>query len=192
VSIVDFSDMTENKELEMKRTITPLIAAAALAGAVFAAAALGDVSSASPQQASKGALVALRKTPIGSVLVDARGRTLYLFEKDRHGRSACYGACAAYWPPLYSAATPRAGRGVRAGLLALTRRTDGRRQVTYAGHPLYTFAGDKKAGQTTGEGLNDFGAAWDAVAANGRAVEPAASDSGGSAGDDGGYGGYGG
>ena len=174
----------------MKRKITPFIAAAALAGAVFVAAALGDPSSAS-QRASTGTLVALGKTPLGNVLVDARGRTLYLFEKDSHGRSACYGVCAIYWPPLYSAATPRAARGVHARLLGLTKRADGKRQVTYAGHPLYTFVGDKKAGQTTGEGLKDFGAAWDAVAESGRAVEPTAADSGGSGGAEGGYGGYG-
>ena len=75
---------------------------------------------------------------------------------------------------------------MRASLLGVTKRTDGKRQVTYAGHPLYTFIGDKRAGQTTGEGLTDFGAAWYVVAASGRAVVAAASDSGG------GYGGYGG
>jgi predicted lipoprotein with Yx(FWY)xxD motif len=125
---------------------------------------------------------------IGSVLVDARGRTLYLFDKDKHGKSTCYGACAAYWPPLLSSAKPQPGRGVHASLLGVTKRTDGKRQVTYAGHPLCTFIGDKKAGQTSGEGLTDLGAAWDAVAASGRAVEPAGSDSGGSTQTDGGYG----
>jgi predicted lipoprotein with Yx(FWY)xxD motif len=170
----------------MKRKITLFIATAALSGAVLVSAALGDTSSASSPRASKGALVALGKTGLGNVLVDARGRTLYLFEKDRHGKSACYGACAAYWPPLYSPAKPRSGRGVRASLLGLTKRTDGRRQATYAGHPLYRYAGDTRAGQTTGEGLTDFGAAWDAVAASGRAVE-STSDSGGTGG---GYGGY--
>jgi predicted lipoprotein with Yx(FWY)xxD motif len=169
----------------MKRKITLFIAAAALSGAVLVSAALGDASSASSPQASKGARVALGKTALGKVLVDAQGRTLYLFEKDKRGRSACHGACATYWPPLVSSAKPRAARGVRASLLGLTKRTNGKRQVTYAGHPLYTFIADKKAGQTTGEGLNNFGAAWDAVAASGRAVEPA-SDSGGTGG---GYGG---
>ena len=67
---------------------------------------------------------------------------------------------------------------MRASLLGLTTRTDGKRQVTYAGHPLYQFIGDKAAGQTTGEGLTDFGAAWDAIAASGRAVEPTTPDSG--------------
>ena len=71
----------------------------------------------------------------------------------------------------------------------MTRRADGKRQVTYAGHPLYTFAGDTKAGQTTGEGLTNFGASWDVVSASGRAVEPTTSDSGGTGnGYGGGYG----
>ncbi len=171
----------------MKRKITLFVAAAALSATALVAAAFGDTSSASPLHASKGALVALRGTALGNVLVDARGHTLYLFDKDKHGRSACYGACATYWPPLLSPTKARPGRGVHASLLGLTTRTNGKRQVTYAGHPLYTFIADKKAGQTTGEGLTNFGAAWDAIAASGRAVEPTASDSGSS----GGYGGYG-
>jgi predicted lipoprotein with Yx(FWY)xxD motif len=175
-----------NKELKMKRKITLFIAAAALSATALVAAAFGDTSSASPLHTSKGALVALRNTALGNVLVDARGHTLYLFDKDKHGRSACYGACATYWPPLLSPTKARPGRGVHASLLGLTKRTNGKRQVTYAGHPLYTFIADKKAGQTTGEGLTNFGAAWDVVAASGRAVEPTASDSGGNGG---GYGG---
>jgi predicted lipoprotein with Yx(FWY)xxD motif len=174
----------------MKRKITLFIAAAALSAAALVAAVLGDTSSASSQQPSKGAPVALGKTALGKVLVDARGRTLYLFENDKHGKSACYGACAVYWPPLLSTAKPRPGTGVRASLLGLTKRSDGKRQVTYAGHPLYTFVGDKRATQTTGEGLTDFGAAWDVVSATGRAVEPTTSDSSGTGN---GYGGsYGG
>jgi predicted lipoprotein with Yx(FWY)xxD motif len=129
----------------MKRKITLFIAAAALTGAALVAAAFGDTSSASSPQPSKGAFVALGKTPLGRVLVDARGRTLYLFENDEHGKSACYGACAAYWPPLLSTAKPRPGKGVRASLLGLTKRTDGKRQVTYAAHPLSTFVGDRRA-----------------------------------------------
>src|SRR6266508_3144578 len=108
----------------MKRNITLFIAVAALSGAALVAAAFGDSSSASPLHASKGALVALRNTALGNVLVDARGHTLYLFDKDKHGRSACYGACATYWPPLLSPAKPRPGRGVHASLLGLTKRTN--------------------------------------------------------------------
>jgi predicted lipoprotein with Yx(FWY)xxD motif len=169
----------------MKRKITLLMAAGALSVAALASAAFGGTSSAAPAKASKGALVTLGQTALGKVLVDARGRTLYQFGKDKPGRSACYGTCAKYWPPLLSAAKPRPGKGVRASLLGITKRTDGKRQVTYAGHPLYTFVGDTKAGQTTGEGLQNFGASWDALAAGGRAVQPPAADSGGT---DGGYG----
>jgi len=174
-------------ELEMKRKITVFMVAA-LSAAALVAAALGGTDSASSAAASRGARVALGKTALGRVLVDARGRTLYLFEKDTRGRSACYGACAAYWPPLVSAAKPQPGNGVRASLLGVTKRKDGKRQVTYAGHPLYTYVGDTKAGMMTGEGLTDFGGTWDAVAASGRSVESTSSDSNGS---DGGYGGYG-
>jgi predicted lipoprotein with Yx(FWY)xxD motif len=174
----------------MKRKIALFMAAAALSGTVLVSAALGDTSSASSQEASKGARVALGKTTLGRVLVDARGRTLYLFAKDKGGRSACYGACATYWPPLVSTAKPQAASGVRASSLALTKRTDGKRQVTYAGHPLYTFSLDTRAGQTSGQGLTDFGGSWNAVAASGRAVKPTASSgsSGGSGSGDGGYG----
>jgi predicted lipoprotein with Yx(FWY)xxD motif len=173
----------------MNRKITLLIAAAALCGAVLVTAAFGATSSASSPHVSKGALVALGKTPLGKVLVDARGRTLYLFDKDTRGRSACYGACVAYWPPLLSTAKPRAARGVHASLLGVIKRADGKRQVTYGGHPLYTFVGDTRAGQATGEGLTDFGAAWDAVAASGRSVEPTAANPSGSGSIQGGYGG---
>ena len=159
--------------------IQALIAAVVLAAAALVAAVLGDTSSAASQKAPTGTLVSIHKTALGKVLADARGHTLYLFEKDKNGMSSCNGACAAYWPAAFTAAKPRAGAGVRASLLGRTKRSDGRRQVTYAGHPLYTFVGDKKAGQTTGEGLTDFGAAWDAIAPNGRPIEPNSPASGG-------------
>jgi predicted lipoprotein with Yx(FWY)xxD motif len=104
------------------------------------------------------------------ILADSHGRTLYLFAHDKGRTSRCYGACAAYWPPLITKGKPTAGRGARKSLLGTTRRKDGRRQVTYHGHPLYRFSGDTGAGQTTGEGLTDFGGEWDAVSAAGLAV----------------------
>jgi predicted lipoprotein with Yx(FWY)xxD motif len=189
VRILRHPHNNQDKELRMKRKVTLFIAAAALAAAALVAAVLGDTSSASSQQPSRGARVALGKTTLGKVLVDARGRTLYLFARDKGGRSACNGVCATYWPPLVSSAKPQAARGVRASLLALTKRADGRRQVTYAGHPLYTFSLDTRAGQTSGQGRTDFGGSWNAVAASGRAVKSAASSDG--SGSDGGYGGYG-
>ena len=138
---------------------------------VSVAAARGD--------ASKGALVALKKTALGAILVDARGRTLYLFEKDRNGVSACDAACAKFWPPLTSHVTPRAGKGVQQSMLRVTKQHNGLRQVTYAGHPLYTFVGDRSSGQTTGEGLNKFGADWYVLAASGHKVEPKQASAGG-------------
>jgi predicted lipoprotein with Yx(FWY)xxD motif len=176
----------------MKHKITLFIAIAALSAATLVAAAAGSAGSASPSRAPHGAMVGLRATALGRILVDARGRTLYRFAKDRNGRSACNGACAASWPPLISAGKARPGSGLRASLLGLTRRSDGRRQVTYAGHPLYTFALDMRAGQTAGEGVKAFGGSWAALAASGRAVEPpAGSSSGNTGGTGGGYGGYG-
>ncbi|MDX6471343.1 MAG: hypothetical protein QOK22_159 [Gaiellaceae bacterium] len=142
--------------------------------AVLVAAAQADTSSQSRVHATTGAQVALRKTTLGTVLVDSRGRTLYLFEKDTNAMSRLPAAGAFYWPPLTSHSTPHAGKGVNQSKLGLTATRNGVGQVTYAGHPLYTFVGDKQAGQTTGEGLNNFGAGWYVLAANGKKVEPAA------------------
>lgn len=116
------------------------------------------------------ATVSLRKTNLGLILVNARGRTLYLFAKDRNARSSCYGSCARFWPPLLSRGRPTVGRGVRRSLLGTTRRTNGSLQVTYNKHPLYTYALDKRAGETKGEGNSLFSAKWWAVSAEGTAV----------------------
>jgi predicted lipoprotein with Yx(FWY)xxD motif len=144
---------------------TRLLAAGIAVGAALLLVA--GVQASSSSHSRTRASVALRKTGLGTILVDRRGRTLYLFEKDRNGMSMCDSACAQYWPPLINHGTPHAGKGVHQSLLRLTRS----RQVTYAGHPLYTFVGDKRAGQTSGEGLDNFGAEWYAVAANGHKVE---------------------
>jgi predicted lipoprotein with Yx(FWY)xxD motif len=85
--------------------------------------------------------------------------------------STCAGACAQAWPPVTTTGTPKAGGAVKASLLGTTKRADGSREVTYAGHPLYTFAGDTKAGQTTGEGSNGFGAPWWVVSPAGKALQ---------------------
>src|SRR4051794_15382787 len=144
---------------------------------IASAAALATLASAlaptaaSQAAAAKGPVVSTATTSIGRVLVDARGHTLYLFGKDRHGKSACSGACAAAWPPLIATAKPRAGGGAKASRLGTTRRADGRLQVTYNHHPVYTFVKDTKKGQTNGEGLTAFGGTWDALSAAGAKVE---------------------
>ena len=119
---------------------------------------------------SAGTVVSTAKTHLGTILVDSRGRTLYLFGKDRNGRSACSGKCASFWPPLIANGKSRVAGGAKASLLGTTRRANGRRQVTYNHHPLYRFAKDKSRGQTKGEGLNAFGGVWDAVSPAGRKV----------------------
>jgi predicted lipoprotein with Yx(FWY)xxD motif len=118
----------------------------------------------------KNATVSLRKTNLGLILVSSRGHTLYLFAKDRNGKSACSGSCASFWPPLVSQSKPTAGPGVKPSLLGTTRRSNGSLQVTYNRHPLYAYSLDKQAGQTNGEGSSAFGAKWYAVSARGTAV----------------------
>ncbi len=97
--------------------------------------------------------------------------TLYLFAKDKRGRSSCAGQCAGFWPPLITSGKPRAAAGATASLLGTTRRADGRLQATYNHHPLYTFVKDTSKGQTNGEGVNAFGAEWDALSPAGAQVE---------------------
>src|ERR1700747_2796796 len=152
-----------------------LVIAAALGAALLVAATAQARALSRTHARASGALVTLRKTALGTVLVDARGRTLYLFEKAQKGLSMGNRGCGGPWPPLVSHGTPRAGTGVKQSLLTLGRAHNGVRQVVYSGHPLYTFVGDKGAGQTAGEGLNNFGAEWYAVAASGQKVEASGS-----------------
>jgi predicted lipoprotein with Yx(FWY)xxD motif len=125
-------------------------------------------SSPTPKSADTG--VAVADHGVGPMLVDSAGRTLYLWKADTGPMSMCSGACAQAWPPVTTMASVRAGRGVTANLLGLAKRADGTPQVTYAGHPLYTFAGDTAAGQLNGQGSNAFGADWWAVAPSGAAI----------------------
>lgn len=85
--------------------------------------------------------------------------------------STCNGACASVWPPLTTNGKPTAASGVSAAKLGTTKRSDGRTEVTYNGHPLYTFAGDSAPGQTTGQGNQGFGAEWDVLSAAGNKIE---------------------
>jgi predicted lipoprotein with Yx(FWY)xxD motif len=117
-----------------------------------------------------GAQVKLAKTRLGTILVDSKGITLYDFVKDKGTTSVCYGACAALWPPLITHGKPVAGHGVRASLLGTTKRKDGKLEVTYGGHPLYYFVSDRKPGQTTGQGVNQFGGPWWVLSAAGKEI----------------------
>jgi predicted lipoprotein with Yx(FWY)xxD motif len=143
------------------------IASAAILGALACAVVPAAASHAA---GTKGPVVSTATTSLGRILVDSRGHTLYLFGKDKNGKSACSGACATAWPPLIATAKPRAGSGAEASRLGTTKRADGRLQVTYNHHPVYTFIKDTKKGQTNGEGLTAFGGTWDALSASGAKV----------------------
>jgi len=163
------------------------LAALAVAGAlVLAACGSSGSSSSSGSAPSYGApkpsnantsnpsatsVVSTKTTSLGTFLVDGSGRTLYLWDADHGSKSACSGACAQAWPPVTTTGTPKASGAVKASLLGTTKRADGSREVTYAGHPLYTFAGDTQAGQTTGQGSNGFGAPWWVVTPAGKALQ---------------------
>jgi len=129
---------------------------------------------ASAYAASPRAKVLVRVTSVGGVLADARGHTLYSYAADNGRTPACYGACASLWPPFLTSATPTTGIGAEAKLLGTTKRKDGKLQVTYAGHPLYFFSGDAKAGQLKGQG---FQSSWWALAASGAKVKKTATPS---------------
>lgn len=123
---------------------------------------------------SGGASVALANSNLGKILVDGKGRTLYLFEADKGSASACDGACASAWPPLTTAGEPIARSGASASKLGTAERSDGTTAVTYNGHPLYTFAGDSAPGQASGQGSDAFGAEWYVLSAAGNAIETGA------------------
>jgi predicted lipoprotein with Yx(FWY)xxD motif len=137
--------------------------------AVLAAAA--TVTALAAAGGSSGTVVKVGPSNLGRVLVDAHGKTLYLWAHDKGTKSTCNGDCAEYWPPLLTRGKPIATGGAKATLLGTSRRSDGRIQVTYAGHPLYYFVQDTKPGQTKGEGLTGFGGRWDPVSASGTAVQ---------------------
>jgi predicted lipoprotein with Yx(FWY)xxD motif len=125
------------------------------------------------------ATVGVTNTSLGNTLVDAQGRTLYLFQKDSGTTSSCTGACATAWPPLSAPAAPTSGSGADASLVGTTKRPDGTSQVTYNGHPVYTFSGDQKAGDTNGQGVTAFGGSWFALTPSGNQVTSSASNAGG-------------
>jgi predicted lipoprotein with Yx(FWY)xxD motif len=166
------------------RRLTVIASAAAVLLAALAFAGCGTGGSSTAQAAPKTAsgqpaTVGVANTGLGDVLVNSEGMTLYMFAKDTGTQSTCTGACAQNWPPLLENGKPRAGSGAIASMLGTTNRSDGGRQVTYNGHPLYLFAGDNGPGDTNGQGLTAFGGSWFALSAAGNQVSGQASNSGG-------------
>jgi len=164
------------------RTLSAVIAAVAAVAALTAMIFVLHPPATQAAQA-KGAVVSTAKTSLGRILVSSSGRTLYLFGKDRNGKSACSGQCASFWPPLITHGKPRVSGGAKASLVGMTKRADGRMQLTYNHHPLYMFSKDKAKGQTNGEGISAFGGTWDVVSTAGSKVVKSSSS--------GGVGGYG-
>jgi predicted lipoprotein with Yx(FWY)xxD motif len=139
--------------------------------AVLAASALTGLAIAASSP-TKPATVKTRSNTLGTIIVDGKSRTLYLFEKDKTTKSKCSGACATNWPPLLTKGKPKASGSAKASKLGTTKRSDGTTQVTYGGHPVYTFIADKsKPGATKGEGVDAFGAEWYVVGTNGKKIE---------------------
>jgi predicted lipoprotein with Yx(FWY)xxD motif len=120
---------------------------------------------------SASATVAATEGDLGTMLVDDEGRTLYLFLADKGPSSTCDGDCASNWPALTVSGQPSAGDGVDDSALGTTDRPDGTTQVTFDGHPLYTFAGDQAAGDTNGQGIGDL---WYVVSPGGTPIKGSA------------------
>jgi predicted lipoprotein with Yx(FWY)xxD motif len=148
----------------VKRSLITIVALAA-------AASLAAVAWASTSSTDAVATVSTGKSSLGRILVDGRGLTLYLFEKDSRGRSACSGTCATYWPPLLTRGKPTVKNGAKGTLLGTIRRVGGTTQVTYAGHPLYRYFADTKPGQTKGQDSHIFGGAWYVLSPAGKKME---------------------
>jgi predicted lipoprotein with Yx(FWY)xxD motif len=152
----------------------------------------GSSSSAPAASGASSVVVKIKKTGAGTVLTNAAGFTLYTFQADKGSTSTCYGACAQFWPPVIGTAHMATGQQTN-GHFGTTTRKDGKVQVTYDGHPLYTYAGDTQPGQTSGNGINQDGGIWNVIttaaggaAGAGAGSSPSSAPSSGSGG--GGYG----
>jgi predicted lipoprotein with Yx(FWY)xxD motif len=170
-----------------KRFITLPGAGALLLLAALAVAGCGGGGSSNasgPPKTASGAsaTVGVSNEGLGNILVNSQGRTLYLFTRDSGTMSECSGACAVNWPPLKATGKPTIGSGANASLTSTTGRPGGTKQVTYNGHPLYLFKGDKSPGDTNGQGLNAFGGNWYALSAAGDKITKQPSSSGGGGG----------
>ncbi len=137
--------------ISLRRALLAVVAAALVAAAPASAA---------------GTTISVRGSQFGPIVWGPNAQAVYVFQRDGRNLSRCYGACARLWPPVYAKGKPRAGRGIRSSLLGTTRRKDGRRQVTYAGKPLYFYAHEGR-NEVRCHNVNLNGGLWWVVAANG-------------------------
>ena len=137
---------------------------------VIAVATVAVLSTGAGAHASSSSAVTAHGSDYGKVLYDGRGFALYAFTKDAASRSSCSGACAKAWPPYIVTGQLVAGKGATARRLGTIRRSDGSRQATYAGRPLYYYVGDRKPGQILCQNVSEFGGLWLVVRPNGTVV----------------------
>ena len=172
--------------MKSKSLVLTVVAALAVVGAACApqaapSSAPTSASAAQPPAAASSAtqapaaaapsgpaMVDVGQGALGAHLVDSKGMTLYLFTKDSPGNTTCYGKCAAAWPPLLTSGAAQAGSGIDSSKFGTVTRTDGTIQVTYNSWPLYYYAKDQQAGDTTGEGV---GSVWFCISPSGTAVK---------------------
>jgi predicted lipoprotein with Yx(FWY)xxD motif len=148
-----------------------LLAACGSSDTTTAGVSGAATSSSQSAAVSTAATISVAANPLGQILVDSQGRSLYLWEADTGTQSTCSGACAHDWPPVLTSGAPVAGTGVNAGLLGTTTRSDGTTQVTYNKHPLYGYIVDKAAGDTKGEANTAYGAGWYVLAPSGSKID---------------------
>jgi predicted lipoprotein with Yx(FWY)xxD motif len=158
-----------------KRPLFAGLAVVLVAVVVLVLAVSGGSAKRARPQVAAGSAVSVTQTPLGKTLVDANGRTLYLFRGDKPGVSTVSQAGLAVWPAFTTTGTPQAKDGPSATQISTIAGPGGTRQVTYNGHPLYYYVGDHKPGDTRGQGLNQFGALWYVLSPSGNAVTSAPS-----------------
>ena len=147
-----------------------LLATACGSAAASPSAPASSAAGSSASASTTGTVITTKSGSTGAFLTNASGRAVYLWAKDGTNMSACSGACAAAWPPVPATGTLTATGSAKASDLGTITRSDGTKQVTYDGHPLYYFAGDSAAKQTNGQGSDSFGAKWWLVAPSGAQI----------------------
>jgi predicted lipoprotein with Yx(FWY)xxD motif len=151
----------------------PLIIAIVVVGCAGSSSSYssGPNGSTVPANDSGGAaIVGVGQTSLGPVLVDGSGRTLYLFEKDTSTASTCDGECATFWPPLVTTGKPLAGDGALASKLGTTKRTDGKTEVSYNGHPLYYYVDEDEPNEVLCQAVYEYGGYWYVIDRKGNAI----------------------
>ena len=157
-----------------RKRLMSIVLAFAVVGAIAGTAAGSGGTKRGPAVAAASSL-GVKRTAVGNTLVDARGRTLYLFQADKPNVSRLSSAGFRVWPAFSATRAPRAAHGVSASKIGLIAGHNGTKQVTYNHHPLYYYVGDQKPGDTHGQGLNQFGALWYVLSPSGNATTKTAS-----------------